>query len=121
ELDPLNGRFALGYLRTLAARGDRAQALDFARHHAQLVRRELETEPDAEVQRLDSSLRASAQPPSAPCPRPVAEPTAVGPHDVEPAGAPAGVSRPLQTAVGPAARRFSRVVAALGAVTAIGL
>ena len=51
QLDPLSGRFAVGYLTALAARGDRAEALDFARYHATLVRRELETEPDPEPDR----------------------------------------------------------------------
>ena len=59
QLDPLSGRFALGYLTALSARGDRAEALDFARHHAALVRRELETEPDPEIQRLVARIRSA--------------------------------------------------------------
>src|SRR5215210_6110945 len=51
ELDPLSGRFALGYLKVLAARGDRADALAFVRAHTVLVRRELETDPDPEIRR----------------------------------------------------------------------
>ena len=58
QLDPLSSRFALGYLKALAARGDRVAALDFARQHAVLVRRELETEPDAEILRLEAALRS---------------------------------------------------------------
>ena len=58
-LDPLSGRFAVGLIKALAARGDRAEALAFARTHAALVQRELETEPDAEVRRLEASLRAT--------------------------------------------------------------
>ena len=58
QLDPLSGRFALGYLNALAGRGDRVAALDFARQHAVLVRRELETEPDAEILRLEAALRS---------------------------------------------------------------
>jgi DNA-binding SARP family transcriptional activator len=57
-LDPISGRFALGYLKALAARGDRAEALDFARHHAALVRRELESDPDPDVQRIEAALRS---------------------------------------------------------------
>jgi len=35
--DPVSGRFALGYLKALAARGDRAAALGFIRHHESIV------------------------------------------------------------------------------------
>lgn len=58
EADPLNGRYAVGYLKALAARGDRAQALAFARKHETLIRRELEVDPDPEVRRLEGELRA---------------------------------------------------------------
>src|SRR5688572_9298145 len=37
-IEPLSGRFAAGYLAALAARGDRAEALAFARQHEALVR-----------------------------------------------------------------------------------
>jgi tetratricopeptide (TPR) repeat protein len=58
ERDPVSGRFALEYLKALAARGDRAAALVFARRHEAIVRRELQTEPDPEVLRLEAELRA---------------------------------------------------------------
>jgi DNA-binding SARP family transcriptional activator len=57
--EPLSGRFAIGYLKSLATRGDRAEALAFVRQHEALVRRELETDPDPEVQRLEAELRAT--------------------------------------------------------------
>lgn len=57
-LDPLNGRFAVGFLKALAARGDRAEALAFARQHELVMRRELEAEPDPDVQRIEAQLRA---------------------------------------------------------------
>lgn len=57
-LDPLSGRFAVGYLKALAARGDRAEALAFARQHELVIRRELETDPDPDVRRLEAELRA---------------------------------------------------------------
>ena len=88
ELDPLSGRFALGYLKALAARGDRVEALDFARQHTAVVRRELETEPDSEIQRLEASLRSAAvistytegvQPGEPTPPRAQAAPAAGGP------------------------------------------
>lgn len=58
ERDPVNGRFALEYLKALTARGDRATALAFARRHEAIVRRELQTSPDREVLRLEAELRA---------------------------------------------------------------
>jgi len=58
--EPLSGRFAVGYINALAARGDRAEALSFARQHEALVRRELEADPDPEVQRLEAELRTTS-------------------------------------------------------------
>jgi DNA-binding SARP family transcriptional activator/TolB-like protein len=60
--DPLSGRVAVGYLKALAARGDRAEALAFVRQHEAMVRRELEADPDADVQRLEAELRALPSP-----------------------------------------------------------
>ena len=57
-LDPLSGRFAVGYLKALGARGDRADALAFARQHEIVIRRELEADPDPDVRRLEAELRA---------------------------------------------------------------
>lgn len=61
-LDPLSGRFALGFLKALARRGDRAGALAFARTHEKVVRRELEADPDPEIRRLEVELRALPSP-----------------------------------------------------------
>lgn len=61
-LDPLSGRFALGYLKALAARGDRAGALAFARAHESLVQRELESDADPDIRKLETELRAMASP-----------------------------------------------------------
>jgi DNA-binding SARP family transcriptional activator/tetratricopeptide (TPR) repeat protein len=61
-LDPLSGRYALGYLRALAARGDRAAALQFARAHELVVRRELESDPDPEITKLEGELRMMPSP-----------------------------------------------------------
>ena len=60
--DPLSGRFALGYLKALAAHGDRAGALAFARDHEAIVRRELEADADPEIRRLEADLRALPSP-----------------------------------------------------------
>lgn len=72
--DPLSGRFALGYLKALAARGDRADALAFARTHESIVRRELEADPDPSVRQLEAELRAMPSPERARTPAPAAAP-----------------------------------------------
>ena len=61
-IDPLSGRFALGFLKALAARGDRADALAFARAHENIVRRDLEADPDPGVRALEAELRAMPSP-----------------------------------------------------------
>jgi DNA-binding SARP family transcriptional activator len=55
--EPLNGRVAADFITTLAASGDRARALQYARVHEALVREELETEPDSAVVQLVERLR----------------------------------------------------------------
>ena len=55
--EPLNGRVAADLIATLAAAGDRASALQYARVHEALVRDELETEPDSAVVQLVERLR----------------------------------------------------------------
>ncbi|HEV8217037.1 MAG TPA: BTAD domain-containing putative transcriptional regulator [Gemmatimonadaceae bacterium] len=60
--EPLSGRHAVGYLKALGAIGRRAEALAFARQHEALVRRELETDPDPEIKRLEGELRAIPTP-----------------------------------------------------------
>ena len=82
--DPLSGRFAVGYLKALAARGDRAEGLAFARLHEATVRRELETDPDPEVRRIEGELRGMLSPELA---RPRVEPPAVS-IPVEKSGTP---------------------------------
>ena len=61
-LDPLSGRYALGYLKALAAYGDRAGALAFARSHESVVQRELEADADPEIRLLEAELRALPSP-----------------------------------------------------------
>jgi DNA-binding SARP family transcriptional activator len=99
QLDPLSARYAMGYMRALAAGDDRPRALAHANLHRETVRRELETEPDPALRQLESALRApvparQAVPPASlpvPAPAPVhsespaAEPR--GPHP-EPADPP---------------------------------
>jgi DNA-binding SARP family transcriptional activator/tetratricopeptide (TPR) repeat protein len=61
-LDPLSGRFALGLLKAMAGSGDRAGALAFARAHERLVRRELESDPDPEIRKMEAELRSIPSP-----------------------------------------------------------
>jgi TolB-like protein/DNA-binding SARP family transcriptional activator len=58
-MEPLSGRLSAGYMRALAAAGDRAAALRHARVHELMVRSELETAPDAVVRNLAEELRSS--------------------------------------------------------------
>jgi DNA-binding SARP family transcriptional activator len=64
--DPFSGRFALGYIKALARRGDRAEALAFIREYRTRVRRELETDPDPSIGLIESELRAIPTRESAP-------------------------------------------------------
>ena len=62
RIDPLSSRYALGFIKALAANGDRAGALAFAREHESIVRRELEADPDPGIRRLEAELRAIPSP-----------------------------------------------------------
>jgi DNA-binding SARP family transcriptional activator len=62
--DPLSSRHALQYMRALTAVGDRGAALSHARVHEQLVRQELETEPDPSIVTYVARLRGSAESPA---------------------------------------------------------
>ena len=64
--DPLSGRVARLYMEVLAAAGDREKAIRHAAVHAQLVRQELEADPDPEVRLLADRLREAAEPSAAP-------------------------------------------------------
>jgi len=57
DIDPVSAPNALGLLRALAGVGDRAGALAFAQSYESLIRRDLETEPDASISRFVATLR----------------------------------------------------------------
>ena len=55
--DPISSRVAVGLMRALAASGDRAGALEFARVHESIVRAELEAPADPAVTAFANELR----------------------------------------------------------------
>jgi DNA-binding SARP family transcriptional activator len=54
--DPLSAGATKKLMLALAAAGDRAGAVNHARHYQELVREELEIEPDSEIERLASTF-----------------------------------------------------------------
>jgi DNA-binding SARP family transcriptional activator len=54
--DPLSAGATKKLMLALAAAGDRAGAVNHARHYQELVRQELEIEPDSEIERLASTF-----------------------------------------------------------------
>ena len=57
RLDPLNARFAAYYMESLAAHGARNAAIAHGKSYSELVKRELDAEPDRAVQKLLAKLR----------------------------------------------------------------
>src|SRR5207302_7215883 len=55
--DPMSARATLALMRTLAASGDRAGALDWAQRYERIVRVELEIDPDPAIAALARQLR----------------------------------------------------------------
>jgi DNA-binding SARP family transcriptional activator len=70
RLDPFNARYAVALMESLVAAGDREAALAHGRCHADLVRRELDTEPDRAVRSLLARLREPEPAPPPPVPTP---------------------------------------------------
>ncbi|MGZ8455509.1 MAG: protein kinase domain-containing protein, partial [Gemmatirosa sp.] len=61
-LDPLNTRVALGYMNALAAAGDRAAALRYARVHEAMLQEEFQVPPHPDVLALVQRLREERAP-----------------------------------------------------------
>lgn len=59
--DRLSARVALGYMQALAAAGEHDRAIRHARVHEEIVRQELEGEPDARVAAFARTLQSSAR------------------------------------------------------------
>lgn len=119
--EPLNGRVAADLITVLAASGDRASALQYARVHEALVRDELETEPDAVVMELVERLRVDPEwrpVPRTGAPAVIARESPPGgivpPAPPEPAVGEAGgqaVAAHLSDSLAPPLRHFRRRVA----------
>ena len=62
RLDPGNSRFAAKYMEALAARGDRAGAVSHGRAHLEILQREFDLDPDAELEQLIERVRESPPP-----------------------------------------------------------
>lgn len=60
DVDSLSSRYAAGRIRALAAAGDHAAALQFARRYEAVVAQELETRVDPAITALVGEVRASA-------------------------------------------------------------
>jgi len=67
RFDPLDAAVAVRYMEALEGAGRRAEALQFARKHAKLLREEFDAEPNPQVEALAQRLRDS------PAPAPVEE------------------------------------------------
>jgi serine/threonine protein kinase/DNA-binding SARP family transcriptional activator/Tfp pilus assembly protein PilF len=74
-VDPLSSRVAVGYMEALAAAGDRAGALRFARVHEALRREELDAGPGTAVAALSEKLRDVLETANDPGPASPGEPT----------------------------------------------
>ncbi len=82
--DPLSAERTKKLMLALAAAGDRAGAVNQARRYQELVRQELEMEPDAEIERLVSTLTYPSATETASKPAPSRQ-TATAPVTKEPA------------------------------------
>ncbi|HET8633990.1 MAG TPA: BTAD domain-containing putative transcriptional regulator [Gemmatimonadales bacterium] len=58
DAEPSNGRLTLQLMQAMDAAGDRAGALRQAAHHAEVLRRDLDTEPDADVVAMVERFRS---------------------------------------------------------------
>jgi DNA-binding SARP family transcriptional activator/TolB-like protein len=121
-IDPLSSRYALQYMQGLVVAGDRGAALAHARVHEELVKQELETEPDPSIGAYVSSLRAGTATPAAVSAKrdvtPVAATKLENSSGVNERAASGGTTSSLQNDVGrPRTRR--RVVGVIAAALAL--
>jgi len=113
ELDPHDGRAALGLMEAMVAGGDRTQAMQHAATYAERVRQDLEADPEPAVMRYAEGLKGAATLAERPLP---ATPPALTPSAPVPPGDNAAV--PASILAARATRRWPWV---LGVGTAIGV
>lgn len=117
-LEPLDARVTLALMEALSAAGDRAAAIRHARVHAELLRAELDAEPDPAVEAYAGRLRL-APPPGGPEPGAVPADATPTTEVAERAGpGPALEARPRR---GRRTRRRSLLLASAAAVLAAGV
>jgi TolB-like protein/DNA-binding SARP family transcriptional activator/Tfp pilus assembly protein PilF len=117
--DPLDSRVALSLMKALEASGARAAAIQHARVFAALMRQEIGTEPDVEIERYAELLRRSADaaPGTVRAPAVAGTPTTPPiPAPPAPAGLSDSISLPESPPVAPRPRRRRYVVAAIALV-----
>ncbi len=73
RLDPLSGLYATAYMEAISGQGDRAGALAHGKAHMELVRQELDSDPDPSVLRLVARLKGSGSVPDVEPPATVVE------------------------------------------------
>lgn len=64
NVDPLNGKVALGLMQALVAQGDRGAALQFYRVYEMLLRQELDIAPESEIKRYAEQLKRETPSPT---------------------------------------------------------
>ena len=57
DVDPYNGRVAMGLMAALEHAGERCAALRVADRHGELLRRVFDADPDSAVERLADDIR----------------------------------------------------------------
>lgn len=80
EAEPQNGRLTLRLMEAMVAGGDRAGALHQAQHHAEVLQREFDADPDPEVRELAERIRAGQLMPAG-RPLPATPPVSKGESD----------------------------------------
>src|SRR6266550_782436 len=91
--DPDSARIALEVVQSLAASGDAAAALRYARSYQERIRTNLDVEPDPRIEKLACSIAASNVPQKKQSAKPIASSAAVNTEVERPLGAPRGLPR----------------------------
>ena len=127
RINPGNSRFAAQYMEALAARGDRAGAVAHGKSHLELLHRDFELDPDAELEQLIARLRESPPPAIQPATSSASRDAAVPATaqqtapDLQPAAAIATEPVPGSDFAPPRHQRRGRLVLAAVALVAVAV